>query len=309
MSIEVEHRIAERTTLSISLLKRRTYKMYSVNDVNLPTPTVSKTYAIDNAAGVQTSTYATLIQTTKNDGKYAHIWNVQNGGSAWYEAGVAELRRNMAHDMTALVSYTWSHNITDGIAPTIFGFLPLNLTNGNISVERADSPIDQRHRVTGNLVWQPHQKYLKGFTVSALGMYGSGQPLNATVIVAGQQFSGNTMIYPTTLNGWGGWNRVPFQPLNNLRIGSEYNMDARISRAFTFRDRVSLTVMFEAFNALNTQYDTAINTVAFQAIPTAPPAGAVSGPTTGVLHPVNGLGAGIAGSPARTAQVAVRLTF
>jgi hypothetical protein len=68
-------------------------------------------------------------------------------------------------------------------------------------------------------------------------------------------------------------------------------------------------VLFEAFNALNNQFTTAVNTVSYIAAATQPPNGAVNGPTTGVLRPVPGLGAPIAGSAARAGQIGLRVTF
>jgi len=61
-------------------------------------------------------------------------------------------------------------------------------------------------------------------------------------------------------------------------------------------------LMFEAYNALNRQFDTSVNNVAYVA-------------TTGVLRPVSGLGAGNAsygypfGTNARWCQVSFRLEF
>ena len=79
-------------------------------------------------------------------------------------------------------------------------------------------------------------------------------------------------------------------------------MDARLSRNLPFSERVKGTLMFEAFNAFNTQYNTFVNTQAFTA-------------TGNVLKPVNGLGVGNQsqgfpdGSNARRCQVALRIVF
>ena len=60
--------------------------------------------------------------------------------------------------------------------------------------------------------------------------------------------------------------------------------------------------MFEAFNAFNTQFNTSVNTIAYQI-------------TGGVFHPVPGAGAGNSadgypwGDNARHLQVALRITF
>jgi len=110
------------------------------------------------------------------------------------------------------------------------------------------------------------------------------------------------MEYVNSLNGSGGWNRVPFQDVGSLRTGAQYVVNARVAKVLPFTDRIKGILMFEAFNALNNQYDTSLNTIAYTA-------------TLGVLRPVAGVGTGNAadgfpyGTNARRAQVALRIVF
>jgi hypothetical protein len=53
------------------------------------------------------------------------------------------------------------------------------------------------------------------------------------------------MDYTSTLNGSGGWNRVPFLPIGSLLTGPQYNVDARISRWIPITDRVKAVALFE----------------------------------------------------------------
>jgi hypothetical protein len=308
-SLALERTLSRDTTLTVSLLHNRGYKLWSLTDINLVAPTVSKTYAVDNAAGQQVSSYTTLLWNTRNDGTHAHVYNVLNGGSSWYNAAVVELRRRMSHDLSVQATYTWSHAIDDVGGPLVAGALPLNTTNGDVAADRATSPTDQRHRAVVNWTWQPTQRFLKGWTVSGITTLASGHPATPVVLVAGQQFSGVTMLYTSSLDGSGGWDRVPFSQIASLNTGPQYNVDARLSRSFHIGERVQAILAFDAFNAFNTQYDTAVNTVAFTATPTAPPSGAVSGPTTGIIKPVAGVGSGSAAGPARVGQIALRLVF
>jgi hypothetical protein len=79
-------------------------------------------------------------------------------------------------------------------------------------------------------------------------------------------------------------------------------LDARLSRELPFSERVKAVLMFEAFNAFNTQYNTGINTQAFSA-------------SGGILKPTIGLGVGNAsqgfpdGTNARRCQVGLRVTW
>jgi hypothetical protein len=95
---------------------------------------------------------------------------------------------------------------------------------------------------------------------------------------------------------------VPFLPVDDYHTGTEHNLDVRLSRALPFTERIHATLMFDFFNALNSQWITAVNSVAYLA-------------TAGVLKPVPGAGTGSAavsypyGTNARGAQASIRITF
>ena len=97
-------------------------------------------------------------------------------------------------------------------------------------------------------------------------------------------------------------NRVPFLPVDNLDVDRVYRVDARLSRSIPINERFKAFLMFEAFNAFNTQYNTGVNATGFTA-------------SNGVLKPVSGLGVGNAsqafpdGTNARRCQAAFRLVF
>jgi hypothetical protein len=165
-----------------------------------------------------------------------------------------------------------------------------------------------------NFLWSPtltHSKsaaarYLaNGWELSAITTMASAQPVSATV---GSVSTANGGVFPgvqlafSTMNGSGGWSRVPFYPVSSLDIDRTYRVDARVSRNLPFSERVKGSIFFEAFNAFNTQYNTGINTQAFT----------VSG---NHVRPVNGVGVGNQsqgfpdGTNARRAQVGLRVTF
>lgn len=316
LTISMERRLTSSTTLTVNVLHNRGYRLYSVSDPNIKAPdasgtNISRIYTIDNAAGQAVNYYYTDIFTLKNDPKYEHLWEVQNGSSWWYNAAVLEIRQRMARGLTMQASYTLSSALGDNASPMIFGALPLATYNGNVGGDRGVMPMNQRQRGEIAWTWTPERRWLKGWALSGITTLASGQTETPQVMVEGQQFSGTTytLLYANSLDGWGGWNRVPFENIGSLNLGPQYNLDVRLSRSFTIRERYHAVLMFDAFNALNNQFNTAINTYAYTAIPTTPPNGAVNGPFSGVLHPVAGVGTGIAGAPARMAQIALRFTF
>ena len=69
----------------------------------------------------------------------------------------------------------------------------------------------------GGWIWQPVvmrgqsvalRHLLNGWALSSITTVASGHPVTPLVLVSGQQFSGITMQYTTSLDGSGGWNRA-----------------------------------------------------------------------------------------------------
>jgi hypothetical protein len=235
---------------------------------------------------------------------------VANGGSFFYNAAILELRHRFSRGLSAQASFTYSDATGDTFSPvTIAGVLPLSTYNGNTGGDRGPAPYNQKERGMVAWVYEPQHPWLKGWALSGIFTYATPQNESPTVLVTGQEFSGITMIYPDSLNGWGGWSRLTTQPIGSLKLSPIRSLDARLSKTFDFADRVKVTALFEAFNALNNQFTTAVNTVQYVAAATAPPNGAINGPTTGLLKPAAGFGAPIAGSAARTAQIGLRVSF
>jgi outer membrane receptor protein involved in Fe transport len=318
-TIAIEHQLTRDLALTASYIWSRGVQLWTSRDLNLGSPTATGTYTIDDASGNQVGTFTTplWVASSKVDPRYSHIYEVDNGGQSWYNGLALQLRKRFSHGLTANVAYTWSHAIDDanqnGASGTIT-WSQSNLAAGNYPLDKGSSPLDQRHRAVINFLWSPtfttsksaYAKYLvNGWEVSAITTLASAQPTSATV---GSVSTGNGTVFQgvqlafSTLNGTGGWNRVPFWPVSSLDIDRTYRVDARLSRNLPFSERVKGSLMFEAFNAFNTQYNTGVNTQAFT----------VSG---NVLKPVAGLGVGNQsqgfpdGTNARRCQVALRVVF
>jgi hypothetical protein len=310
-TVSIERELTSSTTLSASFIDNRGYKLWTATDTNLATPTKTGTYTIDDANGNKVGTFTTPIYTAKNDGNYAHIYDVENGGSSWYNALAVELRHRMSRDLTVQASYTLSHAIDDVAGPLVMGGIPLITSDPAYTTNRADSATDRHQQLAINAVWSPNfshsdsfvARYLiNGWQFSTIGTLGSSLPETPTVVASGQQLSGITPAFPTTIDGSGAWDRVPFYSVDSLRTGAMYNWNARFTRTIPFSERIKGSLMFEVFNILNSQWTTGVNTLAFTAV-------------SGVLKPVPGVGAANAsvsypyGTNARNCQVAFRVTF
>lgn len=311
VTFTIERHLDSNTTLSLTGVHTRGYRLYSVADQNLAAPvyTQSKTYQIQNASGQQVGAYYTDMYTVRSDPRYAHVYVVSNGGSSFYNAAFLELRRRLYHGLTVQASYTYSKAIGDTFGPALDGVLSLSTFNGNTGGDRGPAPFDQRQRALVSWTYAPEYRWLKGWTLSGIATFASSQNETPTTWVTGQEFSSINMAFPTSLNGWGGWSRMTTQPIGGLTLAPQRSVDARLSRTFTITDRVNAMLLFEAFNVLNNQYTTAVNNVGYIAAATAPPNGAINGPTTGIIRPVAGVGTPIAGAAPRTAQIGLRVTF
>jgi hypothetical protein len=295
-------------------------QIWTRRELNLGAPTATGTYIIKDSSGAQVSSFTTPLWTTasKIDTRYGHINEVDNGGQSWYNALALQLRKRFSHGLSAGVSYTWSHAIDDanqsGAANGVISFTQYSLEPGNYGLDKGSSGLDQRHRAAINFMWAPKftssnsaaARYLvNGWELSAITTLASAQPVSGTVASVstgnGSVFPGVQLAY-STMNGTGGWNRVPFWPVDSIDIDRTYRVDARITRNIPISERVKAMLMFEAFNAFNTQYNTTVYTQAYS----------VSG---NVLTPVNTLGLGNQsqgfpdGTNARRMQAAFRLTF
>ena len=284
-------------------------------DVNLTAPTQSATYTVNNTSGPSTA-FTTPIWTLANkiDPRYAHIYEVGNGGESWYSGMTLQINKKFSHGLLAQVSYTWSHAIDDaqqaGATNTIT-YSQSSTYNGNYLLDKGTSGTDQRQRLSVNWLWSPtftkstsvFARYLvNGWQLSSITTVGTALPATGTVSVSGTQFTATPLLYTGSLNGSGGWSRVPFLPVNSQPIDNEYHVDARLSRELPFTERIKAYLMFEAFNVFNTQFNTGINTTAYTA-------------SGGILKPVASYGTGNAsqafpdGTNARRMQAAFRIVF
>jgi hypothetical protein len=110
----------------------------------------------------------------------------------------------------------------------------------------------------------------------------------------------------TTINGmvtpFGAPGRVPFLPRSSVPVDTVNRMDSRITKAFAFREAMSLALSFEVFNVLNTISNTSVIQNAYFASGT-------------IIKAAPGVGNGSAsggfpdGTNARRAQVSARFTF
>jgi outer membrane receptor for ferrienterochelin and colicin len=313
--IAIERQLTQNMGLTVSYVWTRGIGLWTTIDRNIGELGAPVTYRINDSSGNQVGSYTTPTYRLANriDPRYRRLVEVGNGGQSWYNGLIVQLRKRMSHGLEGSVAYTWSHAIDTanqgGGTNALFYDLIRSTFNGDWTNDKGSSQLDQRHRLVISSIWAPTAlrtdsgwaKYLvNGWQLAQITTLASAQPTTTTLRVVGAPFAG--AAFNGSLNGLGGSNRVPFQPFSNLDIDQIYRVDARLTKAIPFTERVQLYLNFEAFNVFNTVSNTFVNTEAYSA-------------TGGVLTPSIGTGQGNQsqgfpdGTNARRAQVSLRVVF
>ena len=291
----IERRLNRWVSLALSYIQSEGKRLWTATDINLVgSNSTSETYTINNAQGQAVSTFVTQVW---NGAQAAHKYQVDNEGSSRYRAGVAQVRTAPFFGLTAQAAYTWSHAFDDMSGPPVMNtIVPQNYFPSSYAGDEGPAAFDARNHAVVNFTWQPvvhgtdviSRFLLNGWMVSGIGTYASSMYVTPIIMVQGQQFptknsvnTAITMNWPNTLNGTGGWSRVPWEPVNTLPLGSQFNIDARLSKTVPFTSRLAGTFTIDAFNLTDHRNVTAVNTIAFTSF-------------LATISPVSGLGTPIA---------------
>jgi hypothetical protein len=267
-SITFEKEVAERTTVSISALNVHGEHLIRALDVNLPQPT-SATYPIFDSTGslfqggyYTVDTFATWQFTRsltcpwppcinplgRPIAQLGAIDEFQSAASSYYSGATLSVNRRMAQGVYLRLAYTFAHAIDDGQDALVAG-QPATVENSyNPRAERGPSVTDQRQRLVMAFSAEAHpfhrgHELLGGifndWRASSIVNYGSGRPVNATVLGDPNQ-DGNDLN-----------DRLPGYTRNGF-TGPDYaTADLRLTRRIRLSERYKLNFSAEAFNLLN----------------------------------------------------------
>jgi hypothetical protein len=334
LDVALEHQFTQSTTMTISYIRNRAKRLYTVRDLNIgPLSSTVYNFTILNSSYQSTGqTYSTPIYlaTNKIDKNFGHIDEVDNGGKQWYDAAVFQINHRFTSEFSGNVSYTWSHEIDENQesgSNAIFFSSLASLYNGNYSYDKASGNLDQRQKFVASFVWRP--KFLKGDSFFAKYVTNNWQVNGIVTLASGRPaFEGISwsstanlpQAFNTTLNGLGGDTRVPWLPNNPLTIDPITRFDGRFSKLIPIGEKMSLTLSFEAFNVTNTISNTSVLSTGFTmankgttAAPNFVVAPCTNATATTCTPETPGVGSASAGFPdgtnARRAQVGIRFVF
>lgn len=267
-SITLEKEVADRTTLSLSVLNVHGEHLIRALDVNLPPP-VASTYPIFDSTGsifegayYSVDSFATWQFTQsltcpwppcinplgRPIAQLGSIDEFQSAASSYYSGATVSINRRVAHGAYLRLSYTYAHAIDDGQDALVAG-QPATVQNSyDPAAERGPSVTDQRQRLVAAFSADPrpfhrgHEalgRFFNGWQISSVVNYGSGRPVNATV-------AGDPNQDGNDLN-----DRLPGYSRNGF-TGPDYaTADMRLTRRIRLNERYKLNFSADAFNLFN----------------------------------------------------------
>jgi hypothetical protein len=295
---EVEKEISANTVVSVSYVGSLGRRLPRFVDTNLAAPTLSTTYAVNVSS---TATILSPFQTPfvgqsfavpyfgvpvdatgkkpasggtgRPNTAFGAITNISDGVDSKYNALVVALNRRFYKGFQIQSSYTYAHASDYGQSSQTFTASNNVLNPFNLGAELGRSNFDIRHRFTFAAVWTPDvykgqarilQYLVNGYTISPLLTVSSGAPF--TPLISGNapnpagfiNFTGGTGVLAD-----GGTNRVPWLAPNSFQLPRTANVDLRLQKAFTLHENWKLTLSGDAFNLLNHNNVTAVNTTMF----------------------------------------------
>ena len=277
--LTVEKQLPGNMSVSLGYLFSRGLHLPVFVDGNLGPTTSTHTYDILNSTGGLISTDTEPFYTAANriNPTTGIILVGESVINSWYNAGVFTLRKPMNHGVELLLNYTYSKSIDDGAVAgangTFFGTDP-PVDPLNQRRENSLSDLDQRHRFVGSAVYTPLMfsrvsnkalhAILNGYAFSSVLTFASGQPLFASINTFPGGGADSGLTGGTTTNTGGTTGGRPLFEGRNVYFGHPlYNVDLRVMRQFTYREKYHLQLMAEAFNLFNHTNISSVNTTAF----------------------------------------------
>lgn len=218
--------------------------------------------------------WPTLSGNGRLNASYQQVVERMSRANSTYEALAVRLTRMARNGLTFRLSYIYSH-ATDwnpNESGQVNGISILD--PADFAQEYGTGNLDMRHSVSGTVLWEAPWKLTgaagwlaNGWSLAALGHYHSGLPY--TMRTAGsipEEFltSGAAIVgLGSSMNGYGGDNRVYGVGRNTYRYPATWKADVRLARRFKLSHGAMLELMAESFNLFNHQNVTQIETTGY----------------------------------------------
>jgi hypothetical protein len=227
-----EHDLGQGWILSLDYIGSHTIHIEQPYDLNAPAPFYRTAPGQVRSVAAANATRPIIPVP----GGFQDVEQYVNWGAAWYDAGQVKVTKQLTHRLSALLTYTWSHDINtvewDGT-----GQQP-NSWSCVVACEKATSLLNQTNNAslsgTYSLPWN--------FMLMSWITAGSGFPFNITT---GADNSGDTDTTDRPV-------------INGVVIGRNtgqappiYDFDFALQKAVKLTERVTMTLRAESFNTFN----------------------------------------------------------
>lgn len=292
--VTVERQLPGGISASAGYVMSRANHLPIFVDANLAPASQTKSYDILNSTGGAAQTYTVPFYTNRIDTATGIIQVGYSDVNSWYNSLVVVVRRPMRHGLEFTANYTlsraWDNGQVIGASGTFAGS-DIAVDPRNRKLEYAPSDLDQRQRFVANGIWMPTIKnlpnaasklLLNGWAISSIVTIGSGRPVQANISGTPSPLDGGLTAgdasNASVTAGRAGW--LSRNPVYGPGYG---DVDLRLAREFTFRERFKLALLGEAFNIFNKTNIASVNTTAFTYL--APGAGACAGHANACMVP------------------------
>lgn len=288
-NLSIQQQLPWNTVIGIAYLGSFGHKLPTFVDANIAPATTTKTYTFTGGplAGDQ---WTVPVYTARINPAYNALTLISSTISSNYNALSMTVDHRLSQGVQIQASYTFSKTLDDGMSVVLNGGVGTNFQTDPFTTapDYGRSQQDTPQRFVGSLILEPNFKIANraasalasGWTLAPAWTMQSGIPYSFGL-------SGGTSIPggSATFNGSGGipggigaivnfkaypqyqssnvFNNGIFPSRDSARQAAIVNVDARLSRSFSFREKYKLTLGAESFNIMNHQLFNAYNTTAY----------------------------------------------
>lgn len=285
-NLSIQQDLGWKTVLGIAYLGALGKQLPNFVDSNIAPATTSKTYSFVNGP-LAGDRWTVPVYTARINPAYNDLTLITSNVTTNYNALAVTLDHRLNRGVQLSASYTFSKALDYGMNQTAQADANDQLDPFTIRPDYGLSVNNIPQRFVGSITFMPKfaianrsaSLLANGWTIAPVWTVQSGIPYSYGL-------SGGTSIPGggTTFNGSGGSGGGVAQHVD-LRAYSQYvasdvfngigaqrdslrqanidEVDARVSRAFTYHDKYKLTLSGEAFNILNREQFTSYNTTAY----------------------------------------------
>jgi hypothetical protein len=284
--LSVQQDMGFKTVLGIAYLGSLGKQLPTFIDANIAPATTTKTYTF-NGGPLAGDSWTVPLYTARINPAYNALTLVSSAVTSSYNALAVTLEHRMSKGVQVSASYTYSKALDYGLNQSSLSDTNDSTDPFSLRPDYGLSLNDIPQRFVGGITLMPKfniaNKYASlaanGWTIAPVFTVQSGVPYSYA-LSSGTSIPGGT----STFNGSGGLGGgiaeyVDFKAYPQYYSTDVFNgkgiqrdskrqaniddVDARVSRSFSLRDKYKLTLSGEAFNVLNRQEFTAYNTTAY----------------------------------------------